>query len=182
METIEGQKEERLKHKLDNGIVVSGKYDLIKDNTLMDYKSTSAWSMVFGSKTDDWIKQLSIYRWLYHKAKDIKLNDVAKIVLIFRDWNRKDYEKQLEKNEKTKYPKSPIDSLSIELDTINDTFLFIHNKVEDIVKSEKLLDKCTKEERWFNFKTKCFNKCGRYCSASKFCIQYQKEQREDRNA
>ena len=44
--------------------VISGKYDLVLDGTLNDYKSTSVWAYIFDSNADRYIKQGSIYKWL----------------------------------------------------------------------------------------------------------------------
>ena len=61
-------------------MIVSGKYDLVLDGQLSDYKSTSVWTYIYGSKVEDYIKQGSIYKWL---SPDKITSDYININYIF---------------------------------------------------------------------------------------------------
>ena len=45
-------------------MVISGKYDLVLNGIVNDYKSTSVWTYIYDSNKDNYIKQGSIYKWL----------------------------------------------------------------------------------------------------------------------
>ena len=62
--------------------VISGKYDLVLDGVLNDYKSTSVWTYIFDSSRDNYIKQGSIYKWL---SPDKITSDIININYIFTD-------------------------------------------------------------------------------------------------
>lgn len=77
--------EERLIMQVD-GWAVSGKPDLFEaDGTLSDFKTTSAWSFVFGEKAE-WVAQLNLYALLLrHHGFDVKR---LQVVAILRDWQK----------------------------------------------------------------------------------------------
>ncbi len=54
---------------------------------LVDFKTTSVWTMMYGSKDQDYINQLSVYRYLANQNK-VKVIDEAEICMIFTDWSR----------------------------------------------------------------------------------------------
>lgn len=150
------------------GEKVSGKWDVLKDNTLTDYKVTSVWSYIFGSRKNEHKTQLSIYRWLYYKQKNVVLNDEGNIILIFRDWAERD-------KEKDGYPEKPILEIKYKLYSFEAVEKFLTKKVGEIQKSRKLKDEelpeCTNEQRWYNKRTGKFNKCFKYCLAKDYCVQ-----------
>jgi hypothetical protein len=74
--------------------IVSGKYDVLfkyKDSKwqLADFKSMSVWGVMIDkpSKIEEWVKQMSIYRFL-NQDKDI--DDIAVILTWFTDWSKSD--------------------------------------------------------------------------------------------
>ena len=75
--------EQRVEKEIIN-FIISGKYDLVLDGTLNDYKSTSVWSYVFDSNADSYVKQGSIYKWL---SPDKITSDYVNINYIFTDWS-----------------------------------------------------------------------------------------------
>lgn len=174
LDKVEGQTEERLFAKV-KGRVVSGKYDRVENNEVQDYKVTSVYTLIYGSREEDWRFQLSVYRWLYWKNKGVKLSDTGKIIVILRDWAQRD-------TDKPKYPPRPIMELPIDLYPVSTTQLMIEDKVKAIKQAEKLEDKdlpeCTPEDRWFNQRKQQFIKCERYCTARAFCQQLKRYQEE----
>jgi len=162
---------ERMKVEI-NGHIVSGKYDLVMENKLTDYKVTSAWTIVYGSRVEEWKNQLSIYRWLYHKTYWKTLDDKASIIAIIRDWSDKD-------TWITNYPQSPIIEIDIELASLDKTEEAIKRKVDKIKKALEVTDenlpKCSDKDRWFNAKKQTYVKCEKYCIAKNYCHQVKNE-------
>jgi len=71
-----------------NGFRISGKMDMILDGVINDFKSTSVWKAV-KAEYDDYVKQLSIYRWLLEK-NGISTADFGYIHFFFTDWKKAD--------------------------------------------------------------------------------------------
>lgn len=145
--------------------VISGKFDRLKDNVLYDYKVTSAWTIVYGSRLVEWAEQLSIYRWLYWRKYKKELDAQGRIVAILRDWDQKEIMSG------RRYPASPVVEIKLNLMSLKATEAFITDKLAEIAQAQKTLPLCTPEERWWNEKKKVFNKCMRYCNAREFCDQ-----------
>ena len=145
--------EKRYYRKIDD-YTISGKIDLILDKDtkpkLADLKSTSVWTYLLGSRIEDYIIQLSIYRWiLQNEEKDLigkNLSNEAFIYYIFTDWSKK------EAIAKKDYPQTRIKPISINLLTLNETENFIKEKIEQIKifkdTRDSLLPYCTKKELW----------------------------------
>lgn len=154
--------EERLKYKFGE-YTISGKFDVIYDGHLTDFKVTSVYKIIKETSHDDWIKQLSIYRWLYAKVKEILLPDTASIITILRDWSPA-------QSVKTKnYPKSAIMEIPIKLMSIEDTEKMIREKLAQIDMNKSVEDDrlpyCSDVENWNG------KKCKRYCACAPFCCQ-----------
>ena len=143
--------EERLYTKL-NGWVLSGAVDRqeIKDNclTIVDYKVTSVWSVIYG-KTE-WDKQLNCYAYLCrqkNKSSKIKLKSL-KICAILRDWNRRDAER------KENYPQAPIVFVDIPIwdDDVIDKYISdrisMHQESQVNYDLNKDLPLCSDAEMW----------------------------------
>ena len=71
-----------------NGFTISGKPDALINGVIRDNKSTSVWKIIHG-EFEDYIKQISIYRWLLHK-NEIDAADYAYIDFFFTDWKKSD--------------------------------------------------------------------------------------------
>ena len=175
LEKLEGddiEKEQRLNFNFKN-ILVSGKFDIIKNNQLNDYKTTSAWTLVYKGRVEEWQKQMSIYRWLYYKVKGKELSDKAHIIVILKDWSASNLRRI------RNYPKQPIVELTLELSQLPLIEEFISEKIDELNIMEGVTDDelipCTDEDRWYNAKTHKYNKCKDYCPAYKFCSQAGKE-------
>jgi len=123
--------------------VISGKYDLVLDGVLNDYKSTSVWAYIFDSNADNYVKQGSIYKWL---NPDKITSDYININYIFTDWSSS---KAREKND---YPQQRVVTKKYPIWSIEETENWIMNKLEAYKAladaPQKALPECTKEELW----------------------------------
>lgn len=126
-----------------NGQVVSGKPDEVHNDTLTDYKTCSAWSAVYGIK-DDWIKQLSIYRWLLQENGVTVTN--ARIIAFYRNWSASSASRN------SNYPAKEIAEIQIPLMRKDDIHSFLAERINLHQEAESLIDSdlppCTAEERW----------------------------------
>jgi hypothetical protein len=160
--------EQRLKT-LQNGMIVTGKFDMLMEiskNTykLVDLKSTSAWTCVYGSKDEDYIKQLSIYRWLGNR-NGLKIIDDAEICFFFTDWSK------ASANKNPNYPQSRIFIKPIKLMTFLETEEFINERIKLIRDAFIELPLCSDKELWKNKPDDPPRRCD-YCSCKNVCNQY----------
>jgi hypothetical protein len=134
--------EQRFFREID-GVIISGKFDQIINGDLVDTKSTSVWAYMNGSKLEDYILQLSIYRWI---NPDKVTSDVAYIQHVFTDWQRN----QVGTN--PNYPKYRVTEIKVELMTIGQTERWIRTKLADIRKNgplkQEFMVRCTDKELW----------------------------------
>ena len=123
--------------------IISGKYDLVLDGVLNDYKSTSVWAYIFDSNADSYIKQGSIYKWL---SPDKITSDYININYIFTDWSA------AKAREKKDYPQFKVLTKKYPLWSIEETKNWIMNKIEAykalIDTPQEELPECTDEELW----------------------------------
>lgn len=64
---------------------ISGKFDMVADGELNDFKSTSVYTYIKGSKDEDYCLQGSLYKWIH---RDKITSDHININFIFTDWQR----------------------------------------------------------------------------------------------
>lgn len=121
---------------------ISGKFDrlVVEDDTLVDYKVTSSYSVKGGEVKPEWEKQLNYYRWLCLK-NGIKVRNL-KIVAILRDWNKHGLRDE-------NYPRQSVVSLDVEVwnELLLETALD-KDIEEHMVALEGNPRPCTDEERW----------------------------------
>jgi len=141
--------EERLYTEV-KGWKISGAIDIQKSEkdgsiTIMDYKCTSVWSIIFGKSS--WEKQLNFYAWLAQKCKGKKVNKLQ-ILAVLRDW------KQSEAEFKPDYPKQPIVVVDIPLWETSQQQEFVEQRVElhqqaewDYLNGNPIAE-CTAEDMW----------------------------------
>jgi len=136
--------EQRHYRELD-GVTISGKFDIVINGQLEDFKSTGVYTYVKNTKEDDYIQQLSIYRWL---APHIITADFAQINYIFMDWQA-----ARAKSEKL-YPVNRIMSIKLPLMSLDATEAFIRNKLAQYTMykdaPEEDIPQCTTKELWRN--------------------------------
>jgi len=123
--------------------IISGKYDLVIDGTLSDYKSTSVWTYIFDSNALKYTQQGSIYKWL---APNQIQGTVMQIHYIFTDWSSSQAARD------PKYPQTRVITKEYPLWSIEQTEHYIKNKLKEfkayLDKPQIDLPECTKEELW----------------------------------
>ena len=135
--------EQRIEKEIDD-FIISGKYDLVVDGTLNDYKSTSVWSYIYDSNADSYIKQGSIYKWL---SPDKITDSYMNINYIFTDWSA-----AKARMDTKSYPQQRVLTKQYPLWSIEETQNWIQNKLAQYklhsnTPQEGLLE-CTDEELW----------------------------------
>ena len=114
--------EQRAYKTIDN-MTVNGQFDMVMDGQVVDYKNTSVFTYMHGSKVEDYKLQGSIYRWL---NPDLITNDKIKIIYIMHDWTSRDA--KINQN----YPQTPIIAVDYYLYSLDSTENFIKNKIQEI--------------------------------------------------
>lgn len=140
--------EERLFTEVE-GWVISGAIDVQKIEpdgvTIMDYKTTSVWSVILGKK--EWEYQLNCYAYLVRQSKGLNVKSL-KVIAILRDWRAKDADT------KDDYPKAPIVEIDIPLWSDQEQDAYVQQRVELHQKAEfdrltgAELPDCSDAERW----------------------------------
>lgn len=148
-------KEERVSRIMEiNGseYTITGKFDVLeldgKKGILRDIKTTSTWAYIYGSKDEDYIKQLSIYRWLLQDQYEI---EEGYIDFIFTDWQSSKAKQA--KKDGDNYPQDRIlPGYKIQLMSLEETEAYIRTRLElfDSVRDNKdaQLPSCTPDELW----------------------------------
>ena len=141
--------EEHLEHTFENGYTLSGIIDHVYDY-IDDYKTTSTWTVIYGSNNEHWKLQLQMGAYLHYKEHGNWINK-GRIIAILKDWNRNDAKY------KDDYPKLPVAVIEFDLGTPEEIEKWILKRFVSIEKLEKMhveeLPLCTDEER-FNRGTK----------------------------
>ena len=130
---------------------ISGQTDSIslEDNTLKDYKVTSAWTVMNALKDEkpEWAQQLNCYGWLAKQSG--KTIDQLNIIAISRDWSKFQYERS-----GGDYPPAPVTVINIPMWTDEEQQNFIEERVSlhQDAEAEFLISgafpPCSDEERW----------------------------------
>lgn len=125
------------------GYRIGGKYDLVAEGQVQDYKSTSAFVWVAGSRDNEHILQGSLYRWL---NPEIITQDTMVINYIFTDWSK------AKAKQDPRYPPLRIMSKELKLMSLHDTEQWVRNKILAIQKYSNVpqeeIPECTDEELW----------------------------------
>ena len=125
------------------GYRIGGKYDLVAEGQVQDYKSTSAFVWVAGSRDDEHVLQGSLYRWL---NPDIITQDTMVINYIFTDWSK------AKAKQDPRYPQLRVMSKELKLRSIEDTERWVKNKLTLIQQHwntpQDQLPECSDEELW----------------------------------
>lgn len=154
--------EERLFGKIGE-YTVSGQIDslTIEEGTLLDFKFTTAWGFMKNRPPKpEYVAQLNM------QLELLRQNglDASKLEIIGL---LRDHQKSKAKTDKN-YPQEPIARQVIEIWPREQTVLFMQERIEAHKNAEKELPKCNAEMTWGG------RRCQDYCSAVKFCTQYQK--------
>lgn len=140
--------EERLYAEVD-GWILSGAIDhqLINGNdvSIIDYKTTSVWSVIFGKP--EWEIQTNLYSYLVQKVKMFNVKSIQ-VCAIIRDWNRRDA------LTKDNYPQSQVVMIDIPIWTFNEIDEYakkrigIHQNAQQLFDLENELPLCSDHDRW----------------------------------
>jgi len=126
-----------------NGFIISGKYDLILNGRLSDYKSTSVWTYIYDSNALKYTQQGSIYKWL---APDRITDHHMDIQFIFTDWSSS------KATQDTSYPQMRVATKSYPLWSTNKTEEYIKKKLTQLTElidaPQFALPECTDDELW----------------------------------
>lgn len=133
-----------------NGWKVSGAIDIQKTEddgsiTIMDYKCTSVWSVIFDKV--EWHNQLNAYAYLVRKAKKVKVNKLQ-IVAVLRDWKKR------EAQMKEDYPFAPIMIVDVPLwdEAVAAEYVEGRVKLHQDAEFSRLVGEdlplCSDKERW----------------------------------
>lgn len=133
---------ERRSFRTIKGKTVSGKFDFVAEGRVQDFKSTSTFTWVNETKSEDYSLQGSIYRWL---NPDIITDDVIAIQFLFWDW-------MAGRSSAPDYPDHPVIQKLYPLLSLQDTENYIGGKLDlfDRYKDsdEKSIPKCNDKELW----------------------------------
>jgi hypothetical protein len=123
--------------------VIGGKFDMVMEGQVMDNKSTTAYTWVFGGKDEDYRLQGSIYRWLNPEKIT---EDTIRINFIFTDWQK------MQAKTNPNYPQRRVMHKDVPLLSVEETEAWIIWKLTQVQKHmdtpEAQLPECTDEELW----------------------------------
>jgi hypothetical protein len=126
-----------------DGYVISGKYDLVLNGLLVDYKSTSVWTYIYDSNAEKYSMQGSIYKWL---VPDRITEDFIEIQFIFTDWS------STRALQDKSYPQTRVVSKKYPLWSTQQTEQYIRDKLSQLSRladaPQDLLPKCSDEDLW----------------------------------
>ena len=125
-----------------SGWKVSGQFDryLPSTKTLQDYKVTSAWSLVYDSRREDWENQLNTYAYILRTFGFEVFN--LEVVAVLRDWS------QAEALRNQNYPQQPIATIPLKLWTNFEAQERIEERVKLHQDAKLTLPLCTEKDQW----------------------------------
>jgi len=118
--------------------------DCFNGGVITDYKVTSAWSIVYGSRVEHWSQQLNLYAHLLRENGLVV--EKIQIVTFLRDWDRN------KAKQDCMYPQAPLLIIPMPLWTIEKCEEYIEARLQVHIISEDLPDDallpCSKEDCW----------------------------------
>lgn len=132
------------------GFKIGGKEDMITEGIVNDTKSTSVWGWVKGTRMQDHILQMSLYRWVEAQRTDGGkpriTEDFGRVNYIFTDWSK------AQAKSVDGYPPRRVMSKDVPLLSLHETEHWVDNKLAQIDhyrdKPEDQIPECTDEELW----------------------------------
>jgi hypothetical protein len=125
--------------------IISGKYDAIADGRVNDTKSTGVYSYMKGNKDQDYINQLSLYRWL---NPDKAVDNVGQINFAFTDWQG------FMASRNPDYPEKRLISKTFPLLPDSDVEKLIQERLDALKKymdaPQEEIPECTPEDLWMD--------------------------------
>jgi hypothetical protein len=116
---------------------------MVYDGQIQDFKSTSTYVYMNNLKKDDYIKQLSIYKWL---NPELVTESTGVIHYIFKNWDKNSTHLE-------GYPQSPFISVTYELLPLHEVQKLITSKIMEIEAGLGYLDSlpdCDNKELMIN--------------------------------
>jgi len=124
--------------------VVSGQVDSYSDGIITDYKVTSAWTLVYGSRIKEWEEQLNLYSFLF-QSEGYSVRQL-RICAILRDWDKNKAKQNKD------YPQTPIVIIPLTLWNKDKTEEYLIDRLSLHKDAEELTDEdlplCSKEDMW----------------------------------
>lgn len=124
--------------------IIGGQVDNYHDKVITDYKITSAYTLVYGSRIEEWEEQLNGYAYLF-RQHDFEVERLQ-IVAILRDWQ------ESKAKQDSKYPQTPIVIIPLNLWTEAEQREFIEEAVYWNILAETTEDEalplCRPHEMW----------------------------------
>ena len=124
--------------------IIGGQVDNYHDKVITDYKITSAYTLVYGSRIEEWEEQLNGYAYLF-RQHDFEVERLQ-IVAILRDWQ------ESKAKQDSKYPQTPIVIIPLNLWTEAEQREFIEGAVYWNILAETTEDEalplCRPHEMW----------------------------------
>lgn len=129
------------------GRKIGGKFDMVTDGIVKDNKSTSAFAWQAGTRDDEHILQLSLYRWIDAAQEHRKITeDYGTINYIFTDWSK------MMARQNPRYPQKRIEHKDLPLLSFKEVEAFLDEKIALIDKwhdaPEEQIPHCTDAELW----------------------------------
>ena len=128
------------------GVRVSGHSDVYDydTKTVSDYKVTSAYAIIYGSRDAEWEKQLNVYKLLFEHTGFPVEN--LRIIAVLRDWSKTKAQRD------GSYPQVNVAVLPIRMKPLKDTIAWVRGRVELFEAHKETPDDelpaCTAEDRW----------------------------------
>lgn len=130
-----------------DGFNIGGKFDMVSDGIVNDFKSTSAWAWAKGTRDSDHILQMSLYRWIDSQQEHRKVTeDYGRINYVFTDWSK------AMARSNPKYPQHRVEHKDLVLMSLAETEQWVSDKLRRMLAMwgtpEPELPECTDEELW----------------------------------
>ncbi len=130
-----------------DAFTIGGKFDMVSDGIVNDSKSTSVWGWVKGTRDDDHITQMSLYRWIDAQQPMPKIDqDFGRVNYIFTDWAK------MMARSTPGYPDSRVKHKDYPLWSLDETEAWVRAKLALIQANwntpEDRLPECTDIELW----------------------------------
>jgi hypothetical protein len=160
------------------GETIGAKFDRLnlENHLLSDYKMTSAWTKVFGSRIPEWEKQMNIYTFIL-RANGHQV-DAAEIVAFYRDWSATNAQRS-----GSDYPQVQCEALPVAIWPVDKQEEYITERVrlhQDARKGK--WPECSPEDRWAKPDTWAVMKHGRKTAVRVFENKWQAEDYLDSTA
>ena len=128
-----------------DGVRIGGQVDLIhiEDGILYDYKTTSAWSIIYEvNGKPEWEQQTNCYAWLAEQ-EGVTVNEI-KVVCILKDWSKGQADKKWD------YPQQPVVTLTIPKWSNEKATTYINSRVmlHKTAQDSGVHPPCSAKERW----------------------------------